>query len=122
MTPDFGEKTKKLEKHIGQQLRSIRVDKHLTQTQLGTMVGVSSHQIHKYEHGHNRISAGQLFMLANAMGVSVTRFYHGLRPLPDTALASSAASMSQSLRPHTRIEEAVVDLLDAIENAQHRKK
>ena len=39
------------------------------------MLGVPYQQLHKYETGANRLSAGRLFLLAEALGVEVGHFF-----------------------------------------------
>ena len=50
----------------------------MTQHQLAKLTRVTYQQQHKYERGINRISAGRLFALARALGVSVDAFFVGL--------------------------------------------
>ena len=49
-----------------------------SQQQLAEMIGVTYQQAHKYEHGLNRISAGRLYEIAQALRVPVSWFYEGL--------------------------------------------
>jgi transcriptional regulator with XRE-family HTH domain len=51
----------------------------LTQQQLAEAIGVTSQQAHKYEKALNRISAGKLYAVAQALGVDVSYFYDGLQ-------------------------------------------
>lgn len=60
---------------IGQKLRALRLDRGLSQSALGDLVGVTFQQLQKYEKGVNRISAGRLARIAAALGVPVTAFY-----------------------------------------------
>src|SRR2546423_7199073 len=60
---------------IGQKLRALRLDGGLSQSDLGSLVGVTFQQLQKYEKGVNRISAGRLVRVAAALGVPVTAFY-----------------------------------------------
>ncbi len=60
---------------IGQKLRALRLDRGLSQSALGDLVGVSFQQLQKYEKGVNRISAGRLARIAAALGVPVMAFY-----------------------------------------------
>jgi transcriptional regulator with XRE-family HTH domain len=39
------------------------------------VLGVPYQQLHKYETGANRLSAGRLFLLAEALGVEVAHFF-----------------------------------------------
>ncbi len=60
---------------IGQKLRALRLDRGLSQSELGGMVGVTFQQLQKYEKGTNRVSAGRLARIATALDVPVTAFY-----------------------------------------------
>ena len=50
----------------------------LTQHQLAELIGVTYQQAHKYEKGINRIAAGRLYKIAQALGVDVSFFFEGL--------------------------------------------
>ena len=60
---------------IGQRIRRARIEASITQQQLGEILGRSSQQVHKYEQGTNRVSAGTLFAIAQALGHSVEWFF-----------------------------------------------
>ena len=51
----------------------------LTQQQMAELIGVTYQQAHKYEKGVNRVSAGRLYHIAQALGVEVGYFFEGLR-------------------------------------------
>ena len=63
-----------VDQRIGQRIRLARVDACVTQQELGFIVGCSSQQIHKYECGGNRVSAGTLFEIAHALGHPIEWF------------------------------------------------
>ena len=67
-----------IDSYVGARIRGRRTMLGLTQQQLGSMIGVTYQQAHKYEHGVNRISAGRLFEIAEALDVPVGYFYDGL--------------------------------------------
>ena len=46
---------------LGRRLKSLRVRRGLSQTELGTLLGVSFQQIQKYENATNRIRVSQLW-------------------------------------------------------------
>ncbi len=50
----------------------------LTQQQAAELVGVTYQQSHKYEKGINRVAAGRLPTIAQALGVEVSHFFTGL--------------------------------------------
>ena len=60
---------------IGQRIRTARVNASMTQVQLGEHLGCSSQQIHKYERGDNRVSAGTLFTIAQVLDYPVDWFF-----------------------------------------------
>ena len=60
---------------IGKRIRDARVNASMTQSQLGDFLGCSSQQIHKYERGSNRVSAGTLFMIARILEHPVEWFF-----------------------------------------------
>jgi transcriptional regulator with XRE-family HTH domain len=58
---------------IGQRRREVG----LSRRALGETVGIGLKQINKYETAVNRVSAGRLFDIAAALGVSPTYFFDG---------------------------------------------
>ncbi|WP_144755220.1 helix-turn-helix domain-containing protein [Bartonella saheliensis] len=60
---------------IGKRIRHRRISMRLSQKELGNHLGVSFQQIQKYEKGFNRVSAGRLQEIANALEVPITFFY-----------------------------------------------
>ncbi|WP_375791153.1 helix-turn-helix domain-containing protein [Bradyrhizobium sp. vgs-9] len=59
---------------IGQRLRARRLEKKVSQAELGTELGVSFQQIQKYEKGVNRIGASRLVEIAEALETTVDYF------------------------------------------------
>jgi transcriptional regulator with XRE-family HTH domain len=58
---------------IAARIRSVRVASGTVQRELALALGVTVQQVHSYEHGTSRVSAGQLVMIARALGVPVSR-------------------------------------------------
>jgi transcriptional regulator with XRE-family HTH domain len=50
----------------------------LTQQQFAELIGVAYQQVHRYELGTNKISAGQLYEIARGSGTPVEYFFAGL--------------------------------------------
>lgn len=65
------------DKRIASLLRTRRNLAGMTQMELGAKIGVTFQQIQKYEKGVNRISAGKLTKIADALGESVNYFIAG---------------------------------------------
>jgi len=66
---------------IGSRLAIARKSAGLSQGELGKRIGVSYHQIQKYEMGTNRISATSLLNLARALDISLGYFFEGIAGL-----------------------------------------
>src|SRR5437016_14271832 len=62
---------------IGRRIRALRLERGLSQTELGNLLGVTFQQIQKYEKGANRVAAGRLQRVAEALEVPITFFYAG---------------------------------------------
>jgi transcriptional regulator with XRE-family HTH domain len=56
---------------VTRRLRERRLLLGLSQTELAKRLGISTQQLYKYEAGANRIAAGQLWKLAQALSVDI---------------------------------------------------
>ena len=56
---------------LARHLPSLRNARHLTQAQLGILVGLDQTRIAKIEADPRRVSVGQLFKILSALGVQV---------------------------------------------------
>src|SRR4051794_22398983 len=66
------------DRHVGMRLRERRMTLGMTLQQLAELIGVTYQQAYKYETGLNRIAAGQLWRVAQALGIEVDYFFAGL--------------------------------------------
>ena len=62
---------------VGQNIRIIRQDRGMSQTELGRKIDVTFQQVQKYENGTNRVGSGRLFKIASTFGVPITAFFEG---------------------------------------------
>jgi len=60
---------------VGKRIRLRRVQRGLSQTELGQKLGVTFQQIQKYENGANRVSCSRLYETANALEVPIGFFF-----------------------------------------------
>jgi transcriptional regulator with XRE-family HTH domain len=60
---------------IGRKIRTLRLERGLSQSRLANGIGLSFQQLQKYESGANRVSAGRLQKIAELLGVPVMVFY-----------------------------------------------
>src|SRR3954452_15998585 len=70
---------------VGQRIRARRMAKGMSQTELGGLLGVTFQQVQTYEKGVNRIGAGRLVRVAEALDVPVSFFFGAT----DTGIESS---------------------------------
>jgi len=78
-----------IDKVVGRNIRTYRLLKGISQTDLGDKVGITFQQIQKYEKGVNRVGSSRLFLIAEALGVPVTDLFEGSQDAPSTAHRSS---------------------------------
>ena len=101
---------------VGLRITTLRKARGLSQTALGTAVGVTFQQVQKYEKGLNRVGAGRLSEIAHLLEVPVSAFFEEA----DGATAQKQTEVVDFLRVH-----GAVDLLRAfatIEDDQLRRK
>jgi transcriptional regulator with XRE-family HTH domain len=63
---------------IAKRVRALRLQRGMSQTELGSVLDVTFQQVQKYETGSNRISAGRLQQIAEVLDVPIGYFYAGL--------------------------------------------
>lgn len=104
---------------VAARIRMRRKELGLTQLQFAELIGVTYQQGHKYEKGQNRVAAGRLLAIANALGVSVDYFYADLtggkpfRPTPEQKLMLELAANFVLIKGR-RKQEAVCTMVRAL--------
>jgi transcriptional regulator with XRE-family HTH domain len=114
------------DKEIGRRIRALRLERGMSQTELGELLSVSFQQVQKYEKGINRVAAGRLQRISEALGVTVAFFYGDSRrddPDADTVDVGlgylETAGAVRLMRAYSRIDNsnarrALVDLAEKI--------
>ena len=64
-----------IDRHVANRIRARRRMLGITQQHLADRIGVAFQQTHKYERGHNRITAGRLFQIAKALDTTIDYFF-----------------------------------------------
>jgi transcriptional regulator with XRE-family HTH domain len=67
-----------IDRHVGARIRGRRIMLGLTQQQLAELVGTTVQQACKYETGLNRVSAGRLYQIAQALDTDVGYFFEAM--------------------------------------------
>ncbi len=84
--------TNSIDKHIGMRVRRTRMFRDMSQTQLAAALGVSLHQVKKYEGGFERIGAGRLLEICRIFEVRPSFFFAEMTfngPATETGVRSS---------------------------------
>jgi transcriptional regulator with XRE-family HTH domain len=64
-----------IDRIVSERILARRNELKMSQPELAERVGVTFQQVQKYENGKNRISAGRLYEVAKALGVTIQFFY-----------------------------------------------
>jgi transcriptional regulator with XRE-family HTH domain len=64
---------------IANNIKTIRLMFGLSQEKIAEYLNISAQQVQKYESCVNRISSSSLWILAEAIGISISTFFSGLR-------------------------------------------
>ena len=112
-----------VDRYVGARMRERRIMLGLTQQQMAELIGVTYQQAHKYEKGINRIAAGRLFTIAQALGVDVGYFFDGMdsertfKPTPQQRMLLELARNFISM-PSRKHQEAMCNLARALANPE----
>jgi transcriptional regulator with XRE-family HTH domain len=84
---------------VGRRVRAIRLERDMSQSVLGKLLGVTFQQVQKYEKGVNRIGAGRPQALAEIFDVPISAFFDEKKDSSDHKstlfeLADSAGALS----------------------------
>jgi transcriptional regulator with XRE-family HTH domain len=115
---------------IGRKIRTLRLERGLSQSGLADGIGLTFQQVQKYEKGANRVSAGRLQQIADMLNVPVMFFYSGMgaRAKKSEAPPSSLAFLQTKgalrlMRAYTEITSratkyALVVLAESLRNKE----
>lgn len=111
-----GKKINKIDEIISKKLAYLRTSRGFSQEELGHMSGVCTSQLRKYEEGINRITAGRLKLLVDALGVQISTFFETDFGFPDVAPSRLALEMQRNfLRiKHQGTQQALCSLIKAL--------
>jgi transcriptional regulator with XRE-family HTH domain len=81
---------------VGRRVRSRRLECRLSQTELADRIGVTFQQVQKYEKGVNRIGAGRLQRISEALEVPIS-FFFGVGAGGGSVAAKEIATNAESV-------------------------
>ena len=108
-----------VDRYVGARMRERRIMLGLTQQQMAELIGVTYQQAHKYEKGINRVAAGRLYNIAQALGVEVGYFFEGLESKEDFKPTTQQRMLLELARnfigmPNRKHQEALCSLARAL--------
>ena len=110
------------DRQIGELIRTQRLARGATQTELAVYLDLTFQQVQKYESGANRVPAARLAKIAEFLKVPVTFFYGqtGLKgPQSEVVALLNTPSALRVIRGFSaiksnKVKNAVVDLIEAM--------
>jgi transcriptional regulator with XRE-family HTH domain len=109
-----------IDRFLGHRIKQLRLVAHRTQQQVAEQLGVTYQQVHKFEKGINRFSAGQLFAVAQTFDARVADLFDGysgapIDPLVDAETTQMLLNVTRSfLALEPKHQEALVRLTRAL--------
>ncbi|WP_423815989.1 helix-turn-helix transcriptional regulator [Roseomonas fluvialis] len=106
------------DKDVGKALSRVRRSRRMTQRLLGRYIGVAPQTVHKMEKGEIRISAGQLYLAAQALASPIKSFFprqKALKQSPRLLSLQRLLSDFQQIRS-PKLQEMVVLASRALAN------
>jgi transcriptional regulator with XRE-family HTH domain len=115
----------RVDRLVGERVRLLRLARGISQTALGTRIGVTFQQVQKYEKGVNRISASKIVEIAHTLGVDVSDLFEGAaEPVSVTGMAEregyipTAVDLSiirtlSEIRD-TKVKRRILDLISSL--------
>ena len=111
--------------YVGARVRSLRVLRGVSQTELAEKIGNSFQQVQKYETGSNRISASKLHSISKILDVQPNYFFEGMDDEKKTDTDKTAASL-RAVRvgayfeniPNQEVKERLYSLIKAMASSK----
>lgn len=105
---------------VSERILARRNELDMSQPELAERVGVTFQQVQKYENGKNRISAGRLYEVAKALGVTIQYFFE-TAPRLTQSRRGMAEEQAEFGGPDTGEELELLKAFRQIEFANARK-
>ena len=117
-------RTQDIDRHVAARMRERRILLGLTQQQIADLIGVTYQQAHKYEKARNRIAAGRLYTIAQALGVEVGYFFEELQTADGLVLSPQQEMLLDLARNYLKIplpehQKAIVALTSALADGEN---
>lgn len=98
---------------IGKRIRKVRIERHMTQAELGALIGCSNNHVSHIETGQTRVSNAVLMRIARIMELSLDYFLLDTPyARPESIINTEIAEKLERCKPATLI--AVSKILDSL--------
>jgi transcriptional regulator with XRE-family HTH domain len=94
---------------VGRKIRRLRKERHLTQTELSSRIGIQQSDLSRMEKGEYRVSLDTLFKILAEFDLSIGEFFDDTAKEPFTAREAQLVRQLQTLPADARRE--VEDLI-----------
>ncbi len=101
------EYTTAIDTAIGEKINALRITLGLSRQQLSAKIGVTHQQLQKYEKGTNRISAGRLAAISQAMKKPIEYFFDGIIEVQEDVLNQQDRARLELNRNYAKLKPAV---------------
>jgi len=107
---------------VGERLRTIRIARKISQTELGNAIGVTFQQVQKYEKSSNRISASKLWLMAQILEVDIGYFFQDMDGLkakarPEFSEAAIKLAVLFDANPNKGFKRRLLEFVRAVDTA-----
>lgn len=109
-----------IDRIVSERIYARRMELEMSQPELADRVGVTFQQVQKYENGKNRVSAGRLYEIARALGVTIQYFYEAA-PRLSVARRGVAEEATEFQGPAIGEEIELLGAFRRLEKASARK-
>lgn len=108
-----------LKKVIGQQLQLLRLEKNLTQEQMGEKLNLSTSAYCKIEYGETDLTLTRLSKIAEILGIPEVELFHkikGMKNIDKTTQLSNDDNLRELVRANSRLIDILYKKVEELEN------
>lgn len=120
-----GRRSDAIDELVGRNIKLLRLDRGMSQTELARKIGVTFQQVQKYENGTNRVGSGRLFMIATVLDAPIIALFDGAAhvaadgaaQLPSTLLVDPYAlrlAQAFSALENNDLRQCIAELVELI--------
>lgn len=106
-----------VEKHIGKQMKMLRMANKISQKKLAKSMGITYQQVQKYENGLNRISVSRLWQICKIFNISPDFLFEGT-----LSTAPTSGKKKPELIPNTLATSQDIKMMLAFKNIEETSK